>query len=125
MTDPYRVLVTGSRDWQGISVVRRALGEVLAALPHDQPIVVVHGDCPTGADIMAKVWTLDYEHVTEEPHEAAWHLHGRKAGPLRNQHMVAKGADVCLAFIRNNSRGATGCANLAEAAGIPTRRWTA
>ncbi|MGQ4340342.1 SLOG family protein [[Kitasatospora] papulosa] len=123
--NPYRILVTGSRDWQDIGVVRRALTEVLAVRPHDQPIIVVHGDCPTGADIMAKVWTLDYETVTEEPHPAAWHLHGRKAGPLRNQHMVTKGADVCLAFIRNSSRGATGCANLAKAAGIPVRRWTA
>ncbi|MEU0355690.1 SLOG family protein [Streptomyces cyaneofuscatus] len=131
---PYRVIVTGSRDWQGIGIVRRALNEVLAVRPHNQPLVVVHGDCPTGADIMAKVWALttftpactdDYERVTEEPHPAAWHLHGRKAGPIRNQNMVNKGADLCLAFIRNGSRGATGCANLAEAAGIPTRRWTA
>ncbi|WP_258047458.1 DUF2493 domain-containing protein [Streptomyces sp. SM13] len=131
---PYRVLVTGSRDWQEIGAIRRALNEVLAVRPHNQPLVVVHGDCPTGADIMAKVWALttftpactdDYERVTEEPHPAAWHLHGRKAGPIRNQNMVNKGADLCLAFIRNGSRGATGCANLAEAAGIPTRRWSA
>ncbi|MGC4925613.1 SLOG family protein [Streptomyces sp. DT117] len=131
---PYRVIVTGSRDWQEIAVIRRALNEVLAVRPHNQPLVVVHGDCPTGADIMAKVWALttftpactdDYERITEEPHPAAWHLHGRKAGPIRNQNMVNKGADLCLAFIRNGSRGATGCANLAEAAGIPTRRWSA
>jgi len=126
--NPYRILVTGSRNWQDIGVVRRALNEVLAVRPHDQPIVVVHGDCPTGADIMAKTWALtadDYERVTEEPHPAAWHLHGRKAGPIRNQNMVSKGADVCLAFIKDGSRGATGCADLAKAAGIPVRRWTA
>ncbi|MER6601123.1 SLOG family protein [Streptomyces parvus] len=131
---PYRVIVTGSRDWQDIGIVRRALDEVLAVRPHNQPLVVVHGDCPTGADIMAKAWALttftpactdNFERVTEEPHPAGWHLHGRKAGPIRNQNMVNKGADLCLAFIRNGSRGATGCANLAEAAGIPTRRWTA
>ncbi|MFJ3084661.1 SLOG family protein [Streptomyces halstedii] len=131
---PYRVLITGSRDWQDTRVVRRALDDILTARPRHQPLVVVHGDCPTGADIIAKTWALTtftpactdyYERVTEEPHPAAWHLHGRKAGPIRNQNMVNKGANICLAFIRNGSRGATGCAALAEAAGIPVRRWTA
>jgi hypothetical protein len=130
---PYRVLVTGSRDWQGIGVIRGALEEILAALPEDQPLVVVHGDCPTGADIAAKAWALttftlactdDYERVTEEPHPAAWHVHGNAAGPIRNKAMVAKGADLCLAFIRNGSRGASHTARLAEEAGITVRRIT-
>ena len=134
MTDkPYRVLVTGSRDWQAIGTVRGALDEVLWSLPDDQPLVVVHGDCPTGADIMAKVWALtrstpvctdDYRPVAEEPHPAAWHVHGNAAGPIRNKAMVDKGADVCLAFIRDGSRGASHTAALAEQAGIETRRFT-
>lgn len=32
------------------------------------------------------------------------------------------GADACVAFIREHSRGATHCAALAEQAGIPTWR---
>ncbi len=137
---PYRVLVTGSRDWRVVATVRRALNAVLADVPAPRPIVVVHGDCPTGADIMAKVWATTWcgdERVTEEPHEAAWHLHGRKAGPERNAAMVRLGADLALAFIGpctssrcrrpepHGSHGATSCADMAEAAGIPTRRWTA
>jgi hypothetical protein len=131
---PYRILVTGSRDWQSLGVIRGALNQILASLPEEQPLVVVHGDCATGADIIAKAWALttftprctdDYEHVTEEAHPAAWHVHGNAAGPIRNKAMVDKGADLCLAFIRNGSRGASHTAALAEQAGIETRRYTA
>jgi hypothetical protein len=129
-TAPYRVLVTGSRNWDDPHTVRRALEAALGQALPDRPMVVVHGDCPTGADIMAKVWAITWctdecGTVTEEPHPAAWHINGRRAGFIRNAHMVNLGADLCLAFIKDGSRGASHTARLAEEAGIVTRRWTA
>lgn len=37
--------------------------------------------------------------------------------------MVNAGADVCLAFVRNMSKGASHCAHAAELSGIPVKRF--
>ena len=128
-----RVLVTGSRDWADEGVVRHELAE-LAIKNGWKTFTVMHGGCPTGADAMAATWCQDVG-VTEEVYLADWKTHGRAAGPRRNQQMVDIGADLCLAFIgpctsprcnlpgAHDSHGATGCAALAEQAGITTRRY--
>ncbi len=111
MTDkPYRVLVTGSRDWSNADLIRHHLTR--AWLTVEGPFTVVHGACPTGADWMASDWVAnmleaDMGDVREEAHAANWQLEGKRAGFIRNARMVNLGADVCLAFIRNGSRGAS------------------
>lgn len=114
---PRRVLVTGSRTWTDHTVIRAALAAVW------QPdAVLVSGACPRGADhLCEQCWTKWGGHL--ERHPADWHRHRRAAGMIRNRHMVRLGADLCLAFIRDHSRGATHCADTAEAAGIPTHRY--
>lgn len=120
-----RILVTGSRDWTDWRVISKAL------LDHwGYSVTVVHGACPTGADEIAD-WlcteVLTYvECILEmERHPAEWGKYGKSAGFRRNAEMVNLGADVCLAFIKNGSKGATNTADLAERAGIPTRRFLA
>lgn len=129
MTGPHRVLVTGSRNWADRAVIDDFLTALVAAnIFHDRTTIVVHGACPTGADAMADDWARWHSArsplIEVERHPADWARYGRSAGPIRNAAMVNLGADLCLAFIRDGSRGATGCATLAEAAGIPVRRWT-
>jgi hypothetical protein len=119
---PYRILVTGSRDWPDHDVIYDALDAILFARPDGRDSHLVVGDCPRGADRIAYQWAVTAM-VPTEIHRADWTALGRAAGPMRNKTMVDAGADICLAFIRNGSRGATGCAALAEAAGIPVRRW--
>lgn len=118
-----RVLVTGSRNWADWSVVERVLLDICAATaPTVRPVLVV-GDA-AGADAIAReVWRRMGWPV--EVYRAKWKQYGKRAGFLRNQAMVDSGADVCVAFIKDASRGATMTANLAEAAGIPVRRYTA
>lgn len=140
---PYRVLVTGSRDWPDIERVRHELSRIYDELAATRLMVVVHGVCPTGADAHARQWVRDRqrfgEPAIEDPHRAQWRPNGvldRSAGFKRNARMVELGADVCLAFIGpctkpgcrepqpHGSHGATHCADLAEQAGIETRRYS-
>jgi hypothetical protein len=114
-----RILVIGSRDWTDSEAVRDA---IVATIPTGvESAVVVHGACPTGADYHADTWGRLLSGLSVETYPAAWTLHGKRAGFLRNKAMVEAGADVCLAFIKNNSRGASMTARLAEEAGIPVR----
>ncbi|WP_431781745.1 SLOG family protein [Streptomyces chumphonensis] len=126
-TRPYRVLVTGSRDWTDTTTIAAALEQALIdAGP--RPVVVVHGACPRGADALADRharWLRGTGCAIDvETHPARWRIDGRQAGFIRNAAMVRLGADVCLAFIRDGSRGASHTAGLAEEAGILTRRFT-
>lgn len=124
----YRVLVTGSRDWgDAPTLVATLEAEFERSRSDGSRLVVVQGGA-AGADTMARTWANRKYGVDCETHEAEWRPHGiynPQAGLVRNRLMVNLGADLCLAFIREGSRGATHCAQLAEEAGIPVRRWTA
>lgn len=124
--------MTGSRQWQEPLTVWQqlhALGiQAYGDYDGGHQLTIVHGNAATGADRMAQQWvqfsTFDLwqpVNITEEPHPAQWKVYGRSAGIRRNQEMVDRGADLVLAFIRDNSRGATDCLNRAQEAGIECR----
>lgn len=113
-----RILVTGSRDWDDWPTMAAAL----VAQVDGGEVVIVHGGA-RGADQMAGEWARKYG-LEEEVFPAQWNTHGKRAGFVRNAEMVATAPDVCLAFIKNQSKGATMTADLAESAAIPTVRYT-
>ena len=106
-----RILVTGSRHHTDASLVAAAFDR-LSPGPH----IVVHG-LAKGADALC-AQDADRRGWRSEGHPADW-SQGRSAGPVRNQHMVDLGADVCFAFPLRGSRGTFDCAKRARAAGIP------
>jgi hypothetical protein len=117
------VLVTGSRDWNRSETVRAAIAEVhYFDESAGSAIVLVSGHCPTGADQMAERWARRFGWRVEE-HPAHWRVYGKSAGFRRNEEMVRLGADVCLAFQRDNSRGTQHTIDLCTEAGIPVRLW--
>jgi hypothetical protein len=134
-----RVLITISRTWTNSEPVHRWL-DMLAT--QYGSLTVVQGAAKKG-DAIAANWAADAKRrglpVVDEPHPADWDKHGIGAGLIRNEEMVNDGADICLAFIDecrkppskckrrprpHGSHGATHCADLAEDAGIETRRFT-
>ncbi len=121
------VLITGSRDWEKRYLIWHYLTEIRIM---NGNMTVVHGDCPTGADRMAREWceSMNKWHqgkvVEEERHPARWDLYGKRAGFLRNKFMAELGADICLAFNRNRSLGTSHCVNCAREEGIPVLEFT-
>lgn len=121
-----RVLVTGSRDWTGIyaqSKIYMVLNMLLAFCEViGQQLTIVHGDGP-GADQTIDAWAVRREDsgVTVERHPAAWRtVLGKGAGPVRNREMVNLGADMCIGFLKNSSKGASNTLAQARAHMIPT-----
>jgi hypothetical protein len=130
-----RILITGSRDWTDQSIIEEAISQVIYDNHNlDDEIVIVHGGA-VGADMIAGRFALAND-IRHEMHVPDWNKHlpdckpwcleqrrCKRAGMVRNSKMVRLGADVCLAFIRNGSPGASGCADMAERAGILTLRF--
>lgn len=112
-----RILITGSRDWTSEWRIGNAILVFVEDHGDDHPFTVVHGGA-VGADFLAGHAARALG-LRTEVHPADWARYSKRAGYVRNKAMVSLGADVCLAFIKNGSRGATMCAGLAEEAGIP------
>ncbi|MGW1998432.1 DUF2493 domain-containing protein [Embleya sp. NPDC001921] len=119
MTDPtpYRILITGSRDWRDQDAIRKAIQDVLDEFGPNA--TVDHGDAP-GADRLGGTAAAELG-LPVEKHPADWIHNGRRAGPIRNQHMVDLRPKICLAFPLPSSRGTHDCIGRARTAGIPVR----
>lgn len=91
-----RILVTGERDWTDQDAVNHALDNAVRYY-NAQDIVVVHGDCLTGADHLAELWC------------------NKNRVKKRNTVMVKLGANIVL------GSGTFDCLTKAVLAGIPVK----
>lgn len=108
-----RVLVFGGRDYND---EERLFAELDALEP--RPTHLVHGGAP-GADRLAGIWGELRGLVVDEVH-AEWDVHGRAAGPIRNQHMIdAYHPRRAVGF--PGGRGTADMTRRLKAAGIPLR----
>lgn len=144
----HRILITGSRDWSDHLTVAREIVRYISenapmatdsqGFPVDwdtQGFVIVHGDCPTGADAWADQYAIE-NWIEVERHPADWRSYGKRAGFIRNDKMVDAGADICLGFINpctkencrapqpHGSHGAMDTVRKAHGVGIEVRLFT-
>lgn len=127
MSGDFRVIVTGSRDWGDGMWIRIDMSRLLFhADRQGKRLVLVHGAHRAGVDQHVQDWADGYAdarkfgYLAVEPYPADWSGRGSSAGPVRNQHMVDLGADLCLAYPLGISKGTRGCARFARKAQIPT-----
>lgn len=118
-----RVIVTGSRDWEGPAATER-INKILLAVEIlanalNSPLQLVHGNCPTGADAIADRWARrrGYEPIL---YHAEWGKLGKPAGFIRNTSMALGGGDLCIGFLKDNSKGTIDMTEKAKAQRIPT-----
>lgn len=124
-----RIIVTGCRDWdEDFDEEPTVSRELEKHWRFDNEYVLMVGDCPTGVDRLARDWFRSMGRLLNEERAgrmtvwaANWKLHGKSAGPRRNQAMVDAGADLCLAFWDGESRGTLDCLTRCVKAGIPVR----
>lgn len=130
-----RVLICGSRDWNDYQFMIKAMTKFIAK--HDTPETIIEG-CARGADKMAGHQWVEYINndpmgtgdiglgtgngIMTEHYPANWDLHGKAAGPIRNQQMLTEGRpDAVIAFSKSlaTSRGTADMVRRARKAGIP------
>jgi hypothetical protein len=114
-----RLLITGSRDWDDMVTLEQELTTAWINLGEGDDVTLVSGNCPTGADKAAEDYWRRSKFGPIEKHPADWEKLGKKAGYVRNAEMAKLGADLCVAFIKDGSKGTQMMINLAEKAGIP------
>lgn len=94
-----KILVTGSRGWHDRVRIRADLLEALEfARTVNEELVVIHGDCPKGADKLAKQVCKELG-IRDIPMPADWDRHKKRAGFIRNQEMLDEhDPDLVLAY---------------------------
>lgn len=132
VTKSFKILFTGSRDLKDRRLVHTVLDRTVAQVPEEQTVILMEGGA-RGGDRLANEWAdARRPRIRPRPYPADWNRFGNRAGIIRNEEMVDRKPDVCLAIIQacvspecdvpepHGSHGATHCAEYAKSEGIET-----
>lgn len=111
------ILVTGSRDWPSQTLVSCFLDEFMIMIGQREGITLING-AAEGVDKFAKNYWNKHGIGNVINVYPDWNLHGKKAGIIRNVDMLNMDPTYVIAFIYNNSKGATFTYNEASRRGL-------
>lgn len=121
-----QVLVCGGRDFADSQKVNDALDKIHAERVIESLIEGGAGNSwysrmlkrrvTIGADLLAKLWAQS-KGIQVFEHKANWDLHGKAAGPIRNQQMIDRGNPVLVVAFPGN-HGTADMVRRARKAGI-------
>jgi hypothetical protein len=108
-----RILVSGSREFNDVEYIEKCIA-------NENPILIIHGNCPRGADRIAD----NYARKKGLPcikMDANWDYYNKAAGPIRNRWMLDFcNPDLVIAFPIKESKGTRDMITAANKKGVPT-----
>jgi SLOG family YspA-like protein len=107
-----RILVCGGRDYKDVKTLNHVLNGYFG--PNGITLMIAGG--APGADRLAVEWARS-KGIPFREFAANWTLHGKAAGPLRNERMLVEGKpDIVIAF--PGGKGTVNMVAQARAAGV-------
>lgn len=118
----YRVLVTGSADWQLSAAVQEGMMQTWLSLDRS-PILWVTRGTPTGADKMAEFVAgkqqMPWEQFAPRPED------GTRGPRIANRELLMAGVDAALVFVRNRADDDLAhIQRILRMGGVPTQTFT-
>ena len=101
--EDYKLIIAGGRDFSDYDLLKSNLDAILEKLSENNINLIIVCGMAKGADICGWNWARD-NNIPILEYPANWKLHGKAAGPIRNQEM-AQVANGLIAFWNGTSRG--------------------
>lgn len=101
--EDYKLIIAGGRDFSDYDLLRSNLDAILEKLSENNINLIIICGMAKGADMCGWNWARD-NNIPILEYPANWKLHGKSAGPIRNQEM-AQVANGLIAFWNGTSRG--------------------
>ena len=121
----FKVLICGGRDFYEEFTQEEAetyIHEALSSLPEPpekEDVIFISGMARGADQIPIKMKQSDPDWGGVEEYHADWGKYGKKAGPLRNIHMLEEGKpDLVVAFPTKSSRGTYHMIDISRKAGV-------
>lgn len=101
--EDYKLIIAGGRDFSDYDLLKSNLDAILEKLSENNINLIIICGMAKGADMCGWSWARD-NNIPILEYPANWKLHGKSAGPIRNQEM-AQVANGLIAFWDGTSRG--------------------